>query len=175
MNELAKTDPTLAALAKASSAQLPEGYDTLAVAGESRWANFQDPAPAIPEGAMNDKTILIPNVVEGLLLGMEDLEEDENGEVRSFYNVRLLRPALCSNKSKKEPFIVEAGEVIQLGNNKRLQDLEKLVSSGGKWLVFIHGSEKLKLAKGKTMWSFNIGKLLLEPPPAPEYEAPTND
>ena len=144
-------------------AAIPAGWETVTTAGPMKWAVISDKAESFTPDDVADATKQLDNVIEGELLGKEEMEADSHGEIRSFYKIKLTRPCRVETKQDgvKMVVIADVGDVVNVGERQKLQPLDALVASGNRWAVYLHAGEKLSIGKGKTMWSFTIGKRLI--------------
>lgn len=158
---------------KAVTVQLPGDYDLVTSAGKMQWAQIKDDPQPFDMEVYRQQDQPMENVIEGVLLGKEDLEPDKNGEVRSYYKIQLVRPCITQEGKGKDAIVgrAEIGEVVAVGERMKLEPLDTLLATGNVYRVLIHAAEKIEVNAGKnTMWTFNIGKVLLKA--APQYTAP---
>lgn len=150
---------------KAITTTLPGDYDLVAAAGKMGWAQLKDdPKPFDPK-LYADQTQPMENVIEGVLLSKDDLEPDaKTGEVRSYYRIQLVRPCITEEGKGANKVVGQSdiGEVVAIGERMKLEPLDALLATGNTYRVLIHAAGKIEVGKGNTMWTFNIGKVLIK-------------
>lgn len=159
-----KSSTTPATTTQAAGHYLPPGMEILASSGPMQWAQISDDAEQpTPEALANNECC--DNVIEGELLGKEEMAPDSDGEVRSYYRICLTRPCKVEykNDGEKVESIAVVGDVVNVGERQKLNPLDALIASGNRYRVFLHAAEKIRIGKGKTMWTFTIGKSIIAP------------
>jgi len=90
-------------------------------------------------------------IFTGVLSRVDEIE-DENG-MRRVYGIIVDRPVLVvKSKASKEPFQVEAGSLVYVGERYQLKDLAKIMESPQEAYVYIKFIKQRDLGDKRTIW-----------------------
>jgi hypothetical protein len=129
-----------------AGALVPRDYDLTQVSDALKWVKLS-------EGT----------VIEGLLLGKQTIESDDEDD-REYYLIRLLRDCPVEYKDengvKQEDQTASKGDIVAIGKRAKLNWLDALLSEPH--LVYICAVKQIKIGHGRTLWTFNGGKRKLD-------------
>lgn len=103
----------------------------------------------------------------GVLVGMDSIPMPE-GKDREYYLIRLVSPCPVTYRDEDRTNVAEvaqAGEIVALAHRDKLRTLRDMATDGGTYLVVIRPHSKIKIGGGHTMWTFDIARKVIMPPP----------
>lgn len=111
------------------------------------------------------------SVCHGELLGFYTMQGVD--PARNYYQLRLLEPT-SGWKGKgedREEVHCEKGSVINLGENFKVKELQKIVpqlTAGARYNIWVKiKGPKVKVGQGHTMWPMDIHSKMIAPPTGP--------
>lgn len=125
------------------SIEVPEGFQKVSNEQSNAWIEKI-------EGA----------TVEGELLGRFQLKKaGKDGKIRSYYQVKLYKPAQVSRKVEDETTTEEAteGEIVNVDESAATQCLAIHVAAGKRVSVWLRYVEKIDIGDGQTFWRIVVG------------------
>jgi len=113
-------------------------------------------------------------VCHGELLGMYTMQTDPP---RNYFQLRLVEPtsAFLGKGKDREEITVEKGQVINLGENFKVQELRKIIPehrAGARFMVYVRvKGDKIPVGNARTMWPMDIYTKMTKAPDSPVVRA----